>query len=45
MKAGYTEPQEELDSAYNRVMESGWYILGEEVDAFEAEWASYPAPL
>ena len=41
IKAGYTELREELDAAYHRVMDAGWYILGEEVDAFEAEWASY----
>ncbi|MDQ3684129.1 MAG: DegT/DnrJ/EryC1/StrS family aminotransferase, partial [Acidobacteriota bacterium] len=27
--------------AYRRVMESGWYILGEEVTAFEGEFARY----
>ena len=27
--------------AFNRVMRSGWYILGENVKAFEAEFASY----
>jgi dTDP-4-amino-4,6-dideoxygalactose transaminase len=31
----------ELDAAYRRVMESGWYILGEEVEAFELEFAAY----
>ena len=39
--AGYQELREELDAAYRRVMESGWYILGDEVEAFEAEWAAY----
>ena len=33
--------QPELDAAYRRVMESGSYILGQEVDAFEREWADY----
>ncbi len=33
--------QAELDAAYRRVMESGWYILGEEVEAFEQEFAAY----
>ena len=41
VKASYDELRETLDAAYHRVMDSGWYILGEEVDAFEAEWASY----
>lgn len=37
----YDELREELDAAYRRVMESGWYILGEEVEAFEQEFARY----
>jgi len=37
----YLELKEELDAAYHRVMESGWYILGKEVEAFEAEFAEY----
>lgn len=41
MKAPYQELQEELDEAYQRVMASGWYILGEEVEAFEQEFAAY----
>lgn len=39
MKLPYLELKEELDAAYHRVMESGWYILGEEVEAFEQEFA------
>jgi dTDP-4-amino-4,6-dideoxygalactose transaminase len=30
-----------LDDAYRRVMRSGWYILGQEVDAFEESFARY----
>lgn len=41
LKAPYRELQSELDAAYSRVMESGWYILGEEVEAFEREFAAY----
>lgn len=41
MKEPYMELREELDAAYRRVMESGWYILGEEVEAFEQEFAAY----
>ncbi|MCC5625560.1 DegT/DnrJ/EryC1/StrS aminotransferase family protein, partial [Nostoc sp. CHAB 5715] len=41
LKAPYFELQQELDAAYRRVMESGWYILGQEVEAFEAEFAAY----
>jgi dTDP-4-amino-4,6-dideoxygalactose transaminase len=37
----YRELQAELDAAYRRVMESGQYILGEEVQAFEKEFAGY----
>ena len=39
--ATYRELQAELDAAYRRVMVAGWYILGEEVERFEAEWAAY----
>ncbi|MBE0597720.1 MAG: DegT/DnrJ/EryC1/StrS family aminotransferase [Desulfuromonadales bacterium] len=41
LKAPYVELKEELDAAYRRVMESGWYILGREVEAFEQEFAAY----
>jgi dTDP-4-amino-4,6-dideoxygalactose transaminase len=39
--AGYRELQGELDQAYRRVMESGWYILGAEVEQLEEDWAAY----
>lgn len=35
----YREYKPEFDAAYHRVMDSGWYILGEEVEAFECEFA------
>ena len=41
LKAAYLELKPEIDAAVARVLDSGWYILGEEVDAFEAEFASY----
>ncbi len=41
LKKPYLELKEELDAAYQRVMESGWYILGQEVVAFEREFADY----
>lgn len=41
MKPQYLELKDELDQAYQRVMESGWYILGEEVESFEREFAAY----
>ena len=31
----------ELDSAISRVLSSGRYILGEEVESFEKEWATW----
>lgn len=31
----------ELDGAYRRVMDSGWVILGPELESFEVEFASY----
>ena len=37
----YNELKEEMDEAYFRVMESGWYILGQEVEFFEQEFAQY----
>jgi dTDP-4-amino-4,6-dideoxygalactose transaminase len=41
LKTPYLELKDEMDSAYQRVMESGWFILGQEVEAFEAEFAAY----
>ena len=41
LKAGYIEIKDELDAAYQRVMDSGWYILGAELEAFESEFAAY----
>src|SRR5918997_2085576 len=41
LKALYLELKEELDIAYQRVMYSGWYVLGREVKTFEQEFASY----
>lgn len=41
LKAPYLELQLEIDAAIKRVLDSGWYVLGEEVDAFEQEYAIY----
>jgi len=41
LHAPYVELREQIDAAYRRVMESGWYILGAEVEAFEHEFAQY----
>ena len=41
LKAPHVELLEEINTALARVVDSGWYILGPEVDAFEAEYAAY----
>lgn len=41
LKPTYLELKDQLDQAYARVMESGWYILGQEVENFENEFAAY----
>jgi dTDP-4-amino-4,6-dideoxygalactose transaminase len=41
LHAAYLELRSEIDAAFARVAASGWYILGDEVEAFEAEWAEY----
>ena len=41
LRAAYLELKDEIDSAVARVLDSGWYILGEEVEAFEAEYATF----
>jgi dTDP-4-amino-4,6-dideoxygalactose transaminase len=37
----YLAHKSEIDRAVERVLDRGWYILGEEVKAFEAEFAAY----
>lgn len=39
--AAYRELKAELDSAIHEVLDSGRFILGSEVEAFEADWAAY----
>ena len=39
--AASRELKPEIDAAIARVLDSGWYVLGPEVEAFEAEWAMY----
>lgn len=39
--AAYQELRTAIDEAVARVMASGWYILGPEVEAFESEFAEY----
>ncbi len=41
LKAPYLELKQELDEAIARVISSGWFIGGGEVDQFEAEYATY----
>jgi dTDP-4-amino-4,6-dideoxygalactose transaminase len=39
--AGYRALKAEIDAAVVRVLSSGWYILGSELRAFEAEFAAW----
>jgi len=41
LHAAYLELKPEIDASIARVLDSGWYILGPEVEAFEAEYAAY----
>jgi dTDP-4-amino-4,6-dideoxygalactose transaminase len=41
LSAGYQHYREEIDARVARVMESGWYILGEQVARFEKEFAAW----
>lgn len=41
LKTITAEIREQLDAAYHRVMDSGWYVLGKEVESFEQEFAEY----
>lgn len=41
LRSAYLELKPEIDAAVARVLDSGRYILGPEVEAFEAEWAAY----
>lgn len=40
-KAAYESYRAEIDAAIRRVLDSGWYILGSEVEAFERGLAEY----
>ncbi|MFZ1110084.1 MAG: DegT/DnrJ/EryC1/StrS family aminotransferase [Rhodomicrobium sp.] len=41
LKAAYLELKPDIDAAVARVLDSGWYILGGEVEAFEQDYATY----
>lgn len=43
LRAGYLELKDDIDAAVARVLGSGWYILGPEVEAFEVAFAHYCA--
>jgi dTDP-4-amino-4,6-dideoxygalactose transaminase len=40
-RASYLAYQSEIDAAIAQVLESGWYILGQQVTAFEQAFAAY----
>jgi len=40
-KAQYLAYRDEIDSVIQRVMESGWYVLGKEVSDFENDFAQF----
>ena len=42
-RAGYQERKAAIDAAIARVLDSGWYILGREAEAFEARFAAFVA--
>ena len=39
--SSYLAHKKEIDKAVQRVLSSGWYVLGKEVKAFEQEFASF----
>lgn len=41
LKAAYHRLRSEIDAAVAATLEGGWYILGEQVHAFEEEFAAY----
>lgn len=41
LKAITESQRPELTAAFNRVLDSGWFIMGEELKAFEREYADY----
>lgn len=41
LKAINLSQQEDIEQAMRRVLHSGWYVLGKEVDAFEQAFAAY----
>lgn len=41
LKAPHVELRKDIAAAIDRVVSSGWYIMGPEVDGFESEYAAY----
>jgi dTDP-4-amino-4,6-dideoxygalactose transaminase len=41
LQAAYLELRTDIDAAVKRVLESGWYVLGSEVEEFERQYAAY----
>ncbi|MBT4792931.1 MAG: DegT/DnrJ/EryC1/StrS family aminotransferase [Halobacteriovoraceae bacterium] len=41
LKSTYLELKDEMDSAFTEVMHSGWYLQGNSLSAFEAEFAEF----
>lgn len=41
IKASHAEVLPQLQTAFDRVLSSGWFVLGSEVEAFEREFAAY----
>jgi dTDP-4-amino-4,6-dideoxygalactose transaminase len=41
LKEQYNAIKDEMNEAVARVLESGWFILGQEVEAFEEEFSTY----
>ena len=41
LRREYARLHAKIDQAIERVLQRGWFILGEEGQAFEAEWAEY----
>ncbi len=41
LKQPHQELRAEMDAAYQRVIDSGWFLIGQELDSFEKAYATY----
>jgi dTDP-4-amino-4,6-dideoxygalactose transaminase len=41
LRAMHVELEKDLEAAFGRVLRSGWYLLGSELEQFESEFAAY----